>query len=43
MAKKPVTITVARSAISGKFVTKATAVRNPRTTEVENYKKPPKS
>jgi hypothetical protein len=39
MAKKRNVITVARSAITGRFVTKATAVRHPRTTEVEHYKK----
>ena len=33
-------ITIARSSVTGKFVTMATAKRNPRETEVEHYKKP---
>lgn len=37
MSKK--TVTVARSAISGKFVKAATAVRHPRTTIVQTVKK----
>lgn len=39
MAKKPTVITVARSAITGRFVTPATAKAHPRTTETEHYKK----
>ena len=35
-------ITVARSSITGQFVTMATAQRNPRETEVEHYRKPTK-
>ena len=38
--KKTVTVKVARSSVTGRFVTNATAVRHPRTTEVETYKKP---
>jgi hypothetical protein len=33
--KKPASTGVARSAITGRFVTPATAARNPRTTVVE--------
>ena len=40
MAKTTTTITVARSAVDGRFVTEAFAKRNPRETEVETYKKP---
>ncbi len=39
MAKNSTKVTVARSAITGRFVTMATAKRNPRETEVEHYKK----
>ncbi len=38
-AKNTTKITVARSSVSGQFVTMATAKRNPRETEVEHYKK----
>jgi hypothetical protein len=39
MAKKTTTVTVARSSVTGRFVTMKTAARNPRETEVEHYKK----
>jgi hypothetical protein len=38
LAKKP-TITVNRSAITGKFVTENYADKHPRTTETEHYKR----
>lgn len=41
-AKKTTKITVARSSVTGRFVTTETAKRNPRETEVEHYKKPAK-
>lgn len=40
MAKKSATITVNRSAKTGKFVTPETAKRHPATTETEHYKQP---
>lgn len=43
MAKKtPQTKTVARSAVTGKFVTSKYATTHPRTTEVERVKRPRK-
>ncbi len=39
MSKKPKTITVCRSAKTGKFVTPAAAKRSPATTETERYKR----
>jgi hypothetical protein len=37
MAKKPPTVTVNRSAITGQFVKPATVQRHPKTTVTEHY------
>lgn len=40
MAKNTSTkVTIARSSVTGRFVTMATVKRNPRETEVEHYRK----
>lgn len=43
MSSKKPTITVNRSAVTGKFVTEKYADSHPRTTETEHYKRPPPS
>jgi hypothetical protein len=40
MAKKPPTITINRSAVTGKFVTPQYAAKHPRTTETEHRPAP---
>jgi hypothetical protein len=41
MSSKKPTITVNRSAVTGKFVTEKYADKHPRTTETEHYRRSP--